>query len=179
MRKTESQKIALCGVLSALSVVVLLVGNVLQIGTYAAPMLASFLLIPVLEDYGKKYALLLYAVVSLLSLFLVPDKELVLFYVLVLGYYPVLRVRLNNIRRGVLRWMAKFGRIEAAKLGHPPPRCAAVDGQVWLLQCGGGRHVCAADRGAGPAGTGAGVCRRRYPHAAGVAGAGQPFVLAV
>lgn len=100
MRKTESQKIALCGVLSALSVVVLLVGNVLQIGTYAAPMLASFLLIPVLEDYGKKYALLLYAVVSLLSLFLVPDKELVLFYVLVLGYYPVLRVRLNNIRRG-------------------------------------------------------------------------------
>ena len=65
--------------LSALSVVVLLVGNVLQIGTYAAPMLASFLLIPVLEDYGKKYALLLYAVVSLLSLFLVPDKELVLF----------------------------------------------------------------------------------------------------
>lgn len=141
MRKTESQKIALCGVLSALSVVVLLVGNVLQIGTYAAPMLASFLLIPVLEDYGKKYALLLYAVVSLLSLFLVPDKELVLFYVLVLGYYPVLRVRLNNIRRGVLRWMA----------------------QVWLLQCGGGRHVCAADRGAGPAGTGAGVCREGTP----------------
>ena len=114
MRKTESQKIALCGVLSALSVVVLLVGNVLQIGTYAAPMLASFLLIPVLEEYGKKYALLLYAVVSLLSLFLVPDKELVLFYVLVLGYYPVLRVRLNNIRRGVLRWMAKFGCFNAA-----------------------------------------------------------------
>lgn len=107
-------KIALCGVLSALSVVVLLVGNVLQIGTYAAPMLASFLLIPVLEDYGKKYALLLYAVVSLLSLFLVPDKELVLFYVLVLGYYPVLRVRLNNIRRGVLRWVAKFGCFNAA-----------------------------------------------------------------
>ena len=55
-----------------------------------------------------------YAVVSLLSLFLVPDKELVLFYVLVLGYYPVLRVRLNNIRRGVLRWMAKFGCFNAA-----------------------------------------------------------------
>lgn len=113
-KKQNLKKIALCGVLSALSVVVLLVGNVLQIGTYAAPMLASFLLIPVLEDYGKKYALLLYAVVSLLSLFLVPDKELVLFYVLVLGYYPVLRVRLNNIRRGVLRWVAKFGCFNAA-----------------------------------------------------------------
>ena len=38
-----------------------------------------------------------YAVVSLLSLFLVPDKELVLFYVLVLGYYPVLRLSLIHI----------------------------------------------------------------------------------
>lgn len=46
MRKTESQKIALCGMLGALSVVLLLLGSALQIGTYAAPMLAAFLLIP-------------------------------------------------------------------------------------------------------------------------------------
>ena len=41
MRKTESQKIALCGMLGALSVVLLLLGSALQIGTYAAPMLAA------------------------------------------------------------------------------------------------------------------------------------------
>ena len=52
MRKTESQKIALCGVLGALSVVLLLVGAALQIGTYAAPMLAAFLLIAGLDEYG-------------------------------------------------------------------------------------------------------------------------------
>ena len=79
MRKTESQKIALCGVLGALSVALLLVGNILQIGTYAAPMLACFLLIPVLEEYGARYAVMLYAVVSVLSVILVPDKELALF----------------------------------------------------------------------------------------------------
>ena len=60
MRKTESQKIALCGMLGALSVVLLLLGSALQIGTYAAPMLAAFLLIPVLEEYGTRYALTLY-----------------------------------------------------------------------------------------------------------------------
>ena len=76
MRKTESQKIALCGVLGALSVVLLLVGAALQIGTYAAPMLAAFLLIPVLDEYGPKYALLLYATVSILSVLLVPELEL-------------------------------------------------------------------------------------------------------
>ena len=76
MRKTESQKIALCGVLGALSVVLLLLGSALQIGTYAAPMLAAFLLIPVLDEYGPKYALLLYATVSILSVLLVPELEL-------------------------------------------------------------------------------------------------------
>ena len=42
----------------------------------AAPMLAAFLLIPVLDEYGPKYALLLYATVSILSVLLVPELEL-------------------------------------------------------------------------------------------------------
>ena len=108
MRKTESQKIALCGVLGALSVVLLLVGAALQIGTYAAPMLAAFLLIPVLDEYGPKYALLLYATVSILSVLLVPELELAFFYVFVIGYYPVLRQQLARIKSTLLRWVIKF-----------------------------------------------------------------------
>ena len=45
---TQSRRIALCGVLAALGVVVLLVGSALGLGTYAAPMLACFLLLPAL-----------------------------------------------------------------------------------------------------------------------------------
>lgn len=108
MRKSKSQKIALCGVLGALSIVILLLGNVLQVGTYCGPMLACFLLIPVQEEYGPRYALLLYGGVALLSLMLVPDKELALFYTLVLGYYPVLKRRLERIRSPLLRWVAKL-----------------------------------------------------------------------
>lgn len=114
MRKTKSQKIALCGVLGALSVVLLLAGNVLQVGTYAAPMLASFLLIPVLEEYGPRYALLLYLAVSILAVLLVPDKELALFYALVLGYYPALKQALDRLRPAVLRWGLKFAVFNAA-----------------------------------------------------------------
>lgn len=114
MRKTESQKIALCGMLGALSVVLLLIGSALQIGTYAAPMLAAFLLIPVLEDYGPRYALTLYATVSILAVLLVPETELAFFYVLVMGYYPVLRVKLNALKNTVLRWVIKFAVFNAA-----------------------------------------------------------------
>lgn len=108
MRKTESQKIALCGMLGALSVVLLLVGSALQLATYAAPMLAAFLLIPVLEEYGTRYALLTYGTVSVLSLLLVPETELVFFYIFVMGYYPVLQRALQAVHNTVLRWFVKF-----------------------------------------------------------------------
>lgn len=108
MRKTRSQKVALCGVLAALSVVVLLGGAALQIGTYAAPMLAAFLVVPVLEEYGTKYALLLYGTVSLLALILVPETELSWFYLLVVGHYPVLRRALARVRPAPLRMGLKL-----------------------------------------------------------------------
>ena len=57
MPNTQSRRIALCGVLAALGVVVLLVGSALGLGTYAAPMLACFLLLPALEEYGPRAAL--------------------------------------------------------------------------------------------------------------------------
>ena len=110
MRKTESQKIALCGMLGALSVVLLLIGSALQIGTYAAPMLAAFLIIPVLEEYGPRYALTLYATVSILAVLFVPETELAFF----MGYYPVLRVKLNTLKTTVLRWVIKFAVFNAA-----------------------------------------------------------------
>lgn len=114
MRKTESQKIALCGVLGALSVVLLLVGSALQVGTYAAPMFAAFLLVPVLEEYGVKYAALQYITVSLLALLLVPETELAFFYVLVMGHYPILCRLLARVRPPALRWAVKFLALNAA-----------------------------------------------------------------
>lgn len=108
MRRSESRILALCGVLCALSVVWMLLGAALQIGTYAAPMLASFLLIPILEEYGVRYALLLYGATSVLGLLLVPETELALFYALLMGYYPVLRRGLGRVRPTALRWGLKL-----------------------------------------------------------------------
>lgn len=106
----------MCGVLCALSVALLLLGNVLQVGTYAAPMLASFALVPVCEEYGPRTALLLYAATAVLSVLLVPDKELALFYALVQGYYPALKKVLDRLRPAPLRWAAKLLCFNAATL---------------------------------------------------------------
>ena len=62
----------------------------------------------VLEEYGTRYALTLYVCVAILAVLFVPETELALFYVLVMGYYPVLRVKLNGVKSTPLRWMLKF-----------------------------------------------------------------------
>ena len=154
MRKTESQKIALCGMLGALSVVLLLLGSALQIGTYAAPMLAAFLLIPVLEEYGTRYALTLYVCVAILAVLFVPETELALFYVLVMGYYPV--------------------RQAERRKKHAPALGAEVRGVQRGHGAGVSFAVCAAR--ARRAGRAAG---RRHRDAGSTAGRGQPVVLAV
>ena len=107
MKNTQSGRIALCGVLAALTVAILLVGTALGIGTYAAPMLASFLLIPALVEYGPRTALTQYLASAVLAVLLVPDPELSLFYALVLGPYPAEKTLLDRIRPAVLRWAAK------------------------------------------------------------------------
>ena len=108
MPNTQSRRIALCGVLAALGVVLLLAGGALGIGTYAAPMLVCFLLIPALEEYGPGTALTQYAATAVLALLVVPDPELSLFYALTLGPYPVIRRFVERVPHAALRWAAKF-----------------------------------------------------------------------
>ncbi|MBQ9166597.1 MAG: hypothetical protein IJX71_06730, partial [Oscillospiraceae bacterium] len=87
----ETRKLALGGMMAALSIVILMVGASIGIGTYAAPMLAAPLLSPVGRAMGKKYHVLLWIAVSLLSFLLVADVEQNLMYLCLFGLYPIIR----------------------------------------------------------------------------------------
>ena len=101
----QSRKAALCGMMAALSVVILCLGGMIPLATFACPMLAMLCLIPVVCEYGAGTAMLLYGAASILALLLGPDKEIVLLYVF-LGWYPGVRPRLAVIPRPV-RWIVK------------------------------------------------------------------------
>lgn len=103
----KSRQMALCGVLSALAVVVLLLGGAIGIGTFAAPVLAMAVLLPVLEEYGPRAAATAYGAVSILALLLVPDRELALVYAC-FGWYPILRPRIARIPSRLLRLVVRL-----------------------------------------------------------------------
>lgn len=102
-----SSKIALCGILTALSVVAMVIAGFMGILTYAAPMIAGGVMIIPVREYGKGTAFTMFAAVSLLGLILIPDKEMALFYLLLFGHYPILQPLLNGINRKLPRVIVK------------------------------------------------------------------------
>lgn len=105
--KGSSKAIALCGIMAALSVVLMVLGNLLGIGMYAGPMLAGLCLTPVGHKYGGKYHLALWAGVSILSFILVTNIEQNLIFLCLFGLYPILYPSFQKLPK-VWRMMVKL-----------------------------------------------------------------------
>lgn len=104
----KSKRMALCGMMVALAIVIMLMGGVIPLATFCCPVLASLALIPVLMESGRKWTLMAYAATAVLGLMLSPDKESALLFAF-LGYYPALKPGLDRISRKPLRIIAKLG----------------------------------------------------------------------
>ncbi len=140
----NSMKVALCGILAALSTVIMFLSGVIPIATVAIPALAGCLLIPVVAELGVAWGFGVYAVCGLLSMLLAPDREAALIYILFFGYYPALFAVLGKIRNKVLRFAVKFLLFNAAAvaeglltvyvLGIPWENIGFLgDATVWVL----------------------------------------------
>ena len=99
---------AYCGMAAALCVALMLLGAVIPIAMFIAPALAGFLIATVCVECGRPMALTAYAAVSLLAILFVPDKEVALIFVFLLGYYPLAKPWFDRVRPAVLRWACKL-----------------------------------------------------------------------
>ena len=109
-----SRRVAFCGILAALMLVIMLLGTMIPAATFICPMLAGALSIPVLWEFGTRSGILLYLAVSVLSLILAPDKEAALMFVCLLGWYPILRPKIQHLPQKPLRVGIKLVLFNAA-----------------------------------------------------------------
>lgn len=112
-RMTGAKRIALSGMMAALGTAVMMLGGLIPLATFCCPAIAGLCLIPVFVECGERTGYAAYAAIALLSLFLSPDKESALLFVF-LGYYPVLKWRLDMIRSTPLRIAVKLVLFNAA-----------------------------------------------------------------
>ena len=106
-RKLTSKGIAFCAMMAALGTVIMLTGGLIPVLTYCSPLIAAFLFIPVLDQYGRKEAWMVWAVTATLSLLIGVDKEAAFFY-LFLGWYPILKPYFDAIPSHTLRFLGKL-----------------------------------------------------------------------
>ena len=97
MRNSTAKAVALGGVLGALAVVVMSMGTLIPVATFACPMLCMMILQFVLKLCGSNIAWAWYGAVALLGLLLAPDKEAAAVFAF-LGYYPILKPKLDKLR---------------------------------------------------------------------------------
>jgi hypothetical protein len=60
------------------------------------------------RSFGTSSAVITYVATSLLSFILVSDKECMLMYVLLFGYYPIIQPSINKIKLKLVRIIVKF-----------------------------------------------------------------------
>lgn len=100
---------AYSGIFCGLSVCVMLLGGVIPVATYAAPLLASVFLVPLRDEFGRPCAWTCWGAVTLLALLLGLDREAALFYAFT-GFWPIVREDLNaRVRPGPARFILKTG----------------------------------------------------------------------
>lgn len=87
----NSAKTAMGGVIAALSVVLMFMTSIIPSMTYALPAAAGIIITIIVIEIDKKWALGVYAAVSVLSILLVADKEAAVMYIMFFGYYPIVK----------------------------------------------------------------------------------------
>lgn len=105
--RRETRELALAGTLAALGAVLLSLGGVVPLATYITPILASLTVLVAREECRMGFAIGCFVISAALGLLLSPDKESALLYAF-LGYYPLLKPRLDALRSPLLRAGAKL-----------------------------------------------------------------------
>ncbi len=101
-------KITFGGILTAFSVIILMLGNI-PFAEYVGPTFGGLILIWSVVEMGYVPSTLIFASTAVLSLFLSANKEPAVLYAAFFGYYSILRELLEEkVRIKVIKWIIKF-----------------------------------------------------------------------
>ncbi len=103
----RSKNIALSAILCSLGVLILYIGSVIEIFDLTMGALASIIIIFSVIEMGRKTPYLIYAVTSLLSVLLLPNKFSAVLYIVFAGIYPILKEKFERLHF-VISWILKL-----------------------------------------------------------------------
>ena len=106
--RSISYRVALGGIIASLCLLAMFLTGVIPIFYILLPMIAGLLLSIMVTDPGTRWALLPYLSVGVLSLFMTPNKDAAMIFLLFFGHYPIVVPFLQKIRLPFLRILLKL-----------------------------------------------------------------------
>lgn len=108
MNNKVSFKVSLGGITSAICLLLMFMTGFMPLLVYTLPAIAGALLIVIVIEVNRKWAFVTYASVSILSLFITPDKEAAMLFIFFLGYYPIIKSIIEKLKNRVFEWGSKL-----------------------------------------------------------------------
>ncbi len=105
---SKSYKVAIGGIVCALSLTLMFFTGVFPLLSFAIPIYAGALMIVVSHEVTPGWAMSAYLAVSLLSLFLTPDKQSSTIFIFFFGYYPIILPYFRKIKPKALCLAVKY-----------------------------------------------------------------------
>ena len=106
--KKVSFKVSLGGIISAICLFLMFMTGFMPLLVYALPAIAGALLVVIVIEINRKWAFVTYASISILSLFITPDKEAAILFIFFMGYYPIIKSLIEKIKNPVFEWASKL-----------------------------------------------------------------------
>ena len=104
--QNRTKRLTVCAMLCALGVVILLLGSFITVMDLSMAVIASLLCVVAVIEYGGAWPWMIYAGTSVLSLVLIPNKEVAALYAIFFGFYPIIKEKLEK-RSRVFAWVCK------------------------------------------------------------------------
>ena len=105
---TTAFRVALGGICAAVCLMLMFFSTFLPGLSYTIPVFAGVLMVVMIVETDIKWALATYCAVSLLCMFITPNIEASLLFILFMGYYPILQFWLADKKNKVLVWTVKL-----------------------------------------------------------------------
>ena len=106
-RKNLTKKIALSAILSALGVIFLAIGSLIDVLDLSSAAIAGFVIVISVIEIQGKYPVLTYLVISVISALTLPNKLPAVFFIFFAGFYPIFKAYVERFHY-IIAWIVKF-----------------------------------------------------------------------
>ena len=104
----RSTKTAFGGIITSLSTFLIILSGVISVLSYALSALSGLLILLCALETGYRRGMLVFISTSFMSMLLSVDKSSAILFIMLLGYYPMLKFKIERIRLKSVRFLIKM-----------------------------------------------------------------------